>query len=198
MKPLPRSFYSRDTVVAAKELLARELMRQTDYGNIVAKIAEVEAYRGSDDPPSHAHRGKTPRNYLLFGMAGFAYVYFIYGNHYCFNVTTEQENIPGAVLVRAVEIVEGLKIASKNRRVKNSSELSNGPGKLTKALNITKIHNGLDLTKAEELFISDTETRGSFETIETKRIGINVGREKPWRFYLAGHASVSGPRRLRI
>jgi len=191
MKPLPRSFHSRDTVVVAKELLGKELVRQADYGNIVARIVEAEAYGGSDDPASHAHRGKTPRNYLMFGLAGFAYVYFIYGNHYCFNVITERENIPGAVLVRAVEIVEGLKIACKHRKVKTSSELSNGPGKLTKALNITKIHNGFDLTKTGELFISDSKTKGSFKTIEAKRIGINVGREKLWRFYIKDNRFVS-------
>jgi len=191
MKPLPRSFYSRETAIVARELLGKMLVRLTDHGDIAAKIVEVEAYKGSDDPASHAYRGKTSRNQLMFGKAGFTYIYFIYGNHYCLNVTTETESIPGAVLIRAVEITRGQEIARRNRRVEALKELSNGPGKLTQALNITKAHNGLDLTETKELFICDPEVKESFNTVVTKRVGIKAGREKPWRFYLKDNEFVS-------
>lgn len=111
-------------------------LRRTHDGDIVAKIVEVEAYKGSDDPSSHAYRGKMQRNKLMFGKAGFAYVYFIYGNHYCFNVTTEKEGIPGAALVRAVEIGHGPELARKNRKARSLVNLTNGPGKLTQALDM--------------------------------------------------------------
>jgi len=189
--PLPRSFYARDTIVVAKELLGKYLVRRTDDGEIVAKIIEVEAYRGSDDPASHAYKGETPRNRLMFGKAGFAYVYFIYGNHHCLNVTTEPEGVPGAVLIRAVEIVDGLELARKNRKARSNVELSNGPGKLTKALNISKVHNGLDLCQPHELFICASETIESFETENSKRIGVKAGGEKSWRFHVKDNRFVS-------
>jgi DNA-3-methyladenine glycosylase len=175
----------------ARELLGKTLVRQTPQGRIAAKIVEVEAYRGSDDPASHAYRGETPRNLLMFGKAGFTYIYFIYGNHYCLNVTTETEGIPGAVLIRAVEITRGLDIARRNRRVKISKELSNGPGKLTQALNITEAHNGLDLTETKELFICDPGVKEAFNTVVKRRVGIRTGFEKPWRFYIEDNEFVS-------
>lgn len=191
MKSLPRSFYSRETATVARELLSKMLVRLTDHGKIAARIIEVEAYKGSDDPASHAYNGKTTRNQLMFGKAGFTYIYFIYGNHYCLNVTTETEDIPGAVLIRAVEITRGQEIARRNRKVKALKELTNGPGKLTQALNITKALNGLDLTEKSELFICDSEVKESFKTVVTKRVGIKAGREKLWRFYIEGNEFVS-------
>ena len=169
-------------------------MRSTDAGQIVAKIVEVEAYKGSDDPASHAYRKKTQRNRLMFGEAGIAYVYFIYGNHYCLNVTTEGEGIPGAVLIRAIEIVEGLKIAQMNRKIRTRANLTNGPGKLTQALAISKAQNGLDLTLQGELFICQAETVDDFEIVTDQRVGITAGREKPWRFYISGNKFVSKQR----
>jgi DNA-3-methyladenine glycosylase len=183
-EPLSRSFYDRDTRVVAHELLGKFLVRQTPKGDIAAKIVEVEAYRGSDDPASHAYKGETPRNRLMFGKPGFAYVYFIYGNHHCLNVTTEPEGTPGAVLIRAIEIVEGMALARKNRQVDSLVSLSNGPGKLSKALNISKIQNGIDLTNPDELFICDSKTVESFEITTSRRIGVKAGSEKPWRFYM--------------
>lgn len=191
MELLPRSFYARDTVVVAKDLLGKYLVRQTDDGDIVTRIVEVEAYRGSDDPASHAFKGKTPRNQLMFGKAGFAYIYFIYGNHYCMNVTTEKEKIPGAVLIRAIEIIEGLELALKNRKTRSPKNLSNGPGKLTQALHITNKQNGLDLTKPKELFIIDRLINENFKVITASRVGIKLGREKPWRFYIKNNKYVS-------
>lgn len=190
-KPLPRSFYNRDTLEVAQKLLGKFLVRRTSIGDIVAKIVEVEAYRGNDDPASHAYKGETPRNRLMFGKPGFAYIYFIYGNHYCLNVTTEREGVPGAVLIRAVEIVEGLELARKNREATSLANLSNGPGKLTKALNISKIHNGVDLTNPDELFICAPKIIESFETTTSRRVGVKAGVEKPWRFYIKNSKFIS-------
>ncbi len=191
MEPLPREFYSRNTLVVAKDLLGKYLIRHLNDENIVAKIVEVEAYRGSDDPASHAYKGQTPRNQLMFGKAGFSYVYFTYGKHYCLNVTTEKEGIPGAVLIRAIEIMDGLELARQNRKANSLVNLSNGPGKLTEALNITKIHNGLDLTERNELFIRHSEIDRSHEITVSRRIGIKAGSEKLWRFYIKDSTSVS-------
>jgi DNA-3-methyladenine glycosylase len=190
-KPLARSFYTRETLVVAKELLGKHIVRQMSEGDIKAKIVEVEAYRGSDDPASHAHKGLTKRNWPMFGEAGHAYVYFIYGNHHCLNVTTERTSVPGAVLIRAIEIVYGLKLARGNRKARSNIDLSNGPGKLTKALNITRIHNDLDLTKPNELFICQPRIMEDFEIGTSSRIGIKAGSEKPWRFYIKNNKSVS-------
>jgi DNA-3-methyladenine glycosylase len=191
MKPLSRSYYSQDTLVVAKELLGEYLVRRMSKGDIIAKIVEVEAYRGADDPASHAYKGLMERNWPMFGEAGCAYVYFIYGNHYCLNVTTEQKGVPGAVLIRAVEIVDGFELARRNRKARSNIDLSNGPGKLTKALDITRVHNGLDLTKTNELFICHPETNESFEIETSRRIGIRAGSEKPWRFYIKNNKFVS-------
>ena len=192
-KPLSRSFYNRDTRVVAQELLGKFLVRRTPRECIAAKIVEVEAYRGSDDPASHAYKGETPRNRLMFGKPGIAYVYFIYGNHHCLNVTTEPEGVPGAVLIRAIEIVDGMALARKNRQVDSMVSLSNGPGKLTKALNISKIHNGIDLANPDELFICDSETVESFEMVTSRRIGVKAGSEKLWRFYMKKSKFISKP-----
>jgi len=191
MKPLPRSFFNRDTLTVAKELLGKILVHQTRYGDIAAKIVEVEAYKGSDDPASHAFRKKTPRNQLMFGKAGFAYIYFVYGNHHCLNVTTEKEGFAGAVLIRAVEILEGLEIAKRNRVTKPNINLSNGPGKLTKALGISKAQNGIDLTKRNKLFISIPMKVERFNTTIAGRIGVKQGADKLWRFYIENNEFVS-------
>ncbi len=191
MKALPRRFYTRDTLTIAKELLGKHLIRYTLGMKLGGRIVEVEAYGGSDDPASHAYRGVTPRNQLMFRKGGFAYVYFTYGKHYCFNVVTGKQNVPGAVLIRALEPNEGLGTMKKNRRTRDVLNLTNGPGKLTEALNITGKQNGLDLTRSKKLFICKSEEKEKFEVVFTKRIGIRVGVDKPWRFYLEDNRFVS-------
>lgn len=191
MKPLPRRFYTCETLTVAEGLLGKQLVRYTNNSRLVGKIVEVEAYRGSDDPSSHAHRGITPRNRLMFGKGGFAYVYFTYGIHHCFNVVTERENVPGAVLIRALEPISGIETMQKNRETENVLNLTNGPAKLTKAMNITKKQNGLDLTRSKELFICEPKVKEKFEVVSTKRIGIKVGADKPWRFYIKNNKFVS-------
>ncbi|MCW4051905.1 MAG: DNA-3-methyladenine glycosylase [Candidatus Bathyarchaeota archaeon] len=191
MKPLPRGFYSRDTLTVAKDLLGKCLVRHLSAGNIEAMIVEVEAYRGSDDPASHAYKGSTPRNQVMFGKPGFSYVYFTYGKHYCLNVTTEREGVPGAVLVRAIEIIGGVELAFKNRKANSLVNLSNGPGKLTEALNITKIHNELDLTKGGELIIRHPDINKSHTITASRRIGIKAGNKRFWRFHIKNNRFVS-------
>jgi DNA-3-methyladenine glycosylase len=188
---LSRSFYTRDTLTVAKELLAKHLVRRVGKPKLVGKIVEVEAYGGADDPASHAYRGITPRNQVMFGKGGFAYVYFTYGKHYCFNVTTEKEGVPGAVLIRALQPVSGIEMMRRNRGMKRLRYLTNGPGKLTEAMSITKRQNGLDLTKGGELFIREPQQEEDFEEVSTDRVGIRVGVEKPWRFHMKNNSFIS-------
>ena len=191
MKALPRRFYTRNTLTVAEKLLGKHLVRYALGSEMVGRIVEVEAYGGSDDPGSHACHGMTPRNQLMFRKGGFAYVYFVYGKHYCFNVVTEKQNVPGAVLIRALEPIRGIESMKKNRRISDVLNLTNGPGKLTEAMNITGKQNGLDLTKSKELFICKSEEKERFEVVSTKRIGIKVGVDKPWRLYIKNNRFVS-------
>ena len=188
---LPSSFYTCDTLTVARELLAKRLVRRIEESELVGRIVEVEAYGGADDPASHAYRGMTPRNQVMFGKGGFAYVYFTYGKHYCLNVTTEKEGVPGAVLIRALQPVSGIEMMRRNRRRKRLRYLTNGPGKLTEAMGITKRQNGLDLTKGGELFIREPQVEEDFEEVSTGRVGIRVGVEKPWRFYIKSNSFIS-------
>ena len=188
---MPRRFYTRETLTVAKELLGKELIRHINDGRLTGRIVEVEAYLGNNDPGSHAYRGITPRNRLMFGKGGFAYIYFTYGMHYCFNAVTEKQNVPGAVLIRALEPTMGLETMVKNRGDKNVFNLTSGPAKLTKALNITKEQNGLDLTRRGELFISELNDEEDLEVVSTKRVGLKAGVDKPWRFYIKNNKFVS-------
>jgi DNA-3-methyladenine glycosylase len=191
VEALKRRFYARNTLIVAKQLLGKLLVRELHDGMLVGKIVEVEAYRGSDDPASHAHKSKTPRNAIMFGKAGHAYVYFIYGKHYCLNATTERRGVPGAVLIRALEPINGIEMMQKNRRTKSLIALTSGPGKLTHAMEITKKLNGWDLTKGEKLSICKPKKKEEFEIASTRRVGIKAGSEKPWRFYIKGNKFVS-------
>jgi DNA-3-methyladenine glycosylase len=154
------------------------------------RIVEVEAYRGSDDPASHAFRGLTPRNAPMFGEPGHAYIYFTYGNHYCLNITTQGSGIPGAVLIRAIEPTEGLGAMRRQRQNVPDSELTNGPGKLTKALGINKSLNEADMTKRGPLFVTESEG-AEFEIVRSARVGIRQGTDRLWRFYIANNPYVS-------
>lgn len=178
---LPRKFYARDTVVVAKELLGKKLVRKIGKTTISGIITETEAYRFSDDPASHAFRGITQRNKAMFGQVGLAYVYFTYGMYYCFNTVARSEKFDaGAVLIRAIQPEKGIDVIRKNRKTKKDSNLTNGPAKLTQALNITKKHYGTDLTKNSELFISDgIDVKKIFSG---ERVGIKNGLDKLWNF----------------
>lgn len=190
-RALPGEFYSRFTPAVAKDLLNRNLVRRLGGLCLEGKIVEVEAYRGSDDPASHAYRGRTSRNSVMFGKPGVAYVYFTYGMHYCLNVVTEKEGVPGAVLIRALEPLRGIEAMKKRRRTSELGTLANGPARLTQAMAITRRLNGIDMTVPGELFVSAASPNPRPRIVASTRIGIRLGREKPWRFYTEGNAYVS-------
>jgi len=191
LEALKREFYSENSVKVAEKLLGKLLVRELPEGKLIGKIVEVEAYGGRDDPASHAYRGKTPRNQVMFGKPGLAYIYFTYGMHYCLNVKAEREGVPGAVLIRALEPIEGIEIMKKNRGIEKITELTNGPAKLTKALRITTELNGWDLTLGKKLFICKPPHEEKFKIVAAPRIGRKAGTERLWRFYIRDNAFVS-------
>jgi DNA-3-methyladenine glycosylase len=166
------------------------LVRALPDTSISGIIVETEAYRGKDDPASHAFKGKTPRNAVMFGPPGHAYVYFTYGFHYCLNVTTEKTGIPGAVLVRALQPVDGIGSMKKNRAMDDIFGLASGPGKLTQALGIDGRFNGEDLVASKVLYLEKRKT-GGFPVANTTRVGVTAGAEFRWRFYVEGSPFVS-------
>ncbi len=195
-RTLPHDFYARPTLTVAEELLGKVLVHRTREGLASGVIVEAEAYIGEDDPACHASFGRTARNEPLFGPPGFAYVYLNYGIHYLVNAVTEADGYPGAVLIRALQPLDGIALMRRRRggdgRAIDEHDLCRGPGNLTKALGITIRQNRLDLA-ASTLTIED---RGiAVGTIATgPRIGIRVAVERPWRYWVADHAAVSGPR----
>jgi len=191
-RALPREFYARVTPVVARDLLGRNLVRRLGGFRLEGKIVEAEAYRGSDDPASHAYRGKTSRNQVMFGKPGVAYVYFTYGMHHCLNVVTEEEGVPGAVLIRALEPLNGIEEMKKRRRTSDLRALTNGPARLTQAMGITRSLNGTDMTVSGELFVSAAPPNPIPRTVCSRRIGVRLGREKPWRYHVQGNPYVSG------
>lgn len=176
MGKLGRDFYARPTLAVAREMLGKYLHFQGKIGRIV----ETEAYLGPEDLGSHARSGVTKRNFLMFGQAGFAYVYMTYGLHFLINITTELEGVPGAVLIRALEPVSGIEGAT------------NGPARLTKALGINLTHKGLDVTKSS-LYLEDRGDKTD-SVVETTRVGIDYAGDyahKPWRFFIKDNQFVS-------
>jgi len=181
MKGLPRKFYMRNTVQVAKDLLGKTLVRRVGKHTLAGIIIETEAYMGKNDPASHAARKKTERNKVMFGQVGYSYVYFTYGMHYCLNVVAKkEEDESGAILIRSIQPQQGIKIMVKNRKTNVISNLVNGPGKLTQAMQITTKQYNIDLTKNSTLFISDGIKPTKILT--KSRIGIKVGIDKPWNF----------------
>jgi DNA-3-methyladenine glycosylase len=192
---LPRDFYHRDTLTVAAELLGKVLVHRTEHGLAAGAIVETEAYIGESDPACHAAPGPTRRNAPLYGPPGVAYVYLNYGMHYLVNAVTEGEGSPAAVLIRALEPLEGVDLMTERRAGRRPvpvAGLCRGPGNLTKALGISLSQNQVLLT-APPLSIEDWGgTAGAVSW--GPRIGINVGTDRPWRCWLAGHECVSGRR----
>ncbi len=191
MERLHRSFFEDYTPSVARRLLGQLLVRRVGGRFLTGRVVEVEAYRGRDDPASHAFRGKTPRNRVMFGEAGKAYVYFVYGFHHCLNVKTERRGIGGAILIRALEPLEGIELMRKNRGKEELTELANGPGKLTQALKIDGRLNGEDLVRSERLFLARGNDDAVFEIRDSSRIGIDRGLEFRWRYFIGGNQFVS-------
>jgi DNA-3-methyladenine glycosylase len=205
IRPLDRAFFSRDPRRVARELLGKVLVRDEIPKAIKparrsARIVEVEAYLGTEDPAAHSAAGNTARTAVLFGPAGHAYVYFIYGNHYCLNVSCESEGRAGSVLIRALEPISGVEEMAQARGIeiggpKDLLKLTSGPGRLAQAFGITRSRdNGCDLTSGESsLWIGEDGYRAK-GIRTTCRIGITKAAEKPLRYILAGNPFVSGRR----
>lgn len=189
-KNLPRKFYERDTAKVARELLGKVLIRHSKNSLTSGKIVETEAYYGDDDPASRASKKKTKINQIMWEKGGLALVYMVHAN-WLFNVTTEGKEIPGAVLIRALEPLKGLDIMKKRRERKNFQDLTSGPGKLTQALNISKKHYGLDLVNSENISISNFHKDGDLEIEKSHRIGVTKDLDRELRFYVAGNKCVS-------
>ena len=188
-KKLNRSFYLRDTLEVAQDLLGKLLVRKIGDEFLAGKIVEVEAYL-QNDPAAHSFNGKTERNSAMFLMGGHLYVYFTYGMHYCANIVTESENHGSAVLLRALEPVMGLETLRNNRkRLLKEKDLTNGPAKLCQAFGITKQLNKADLTK-NDIFCTYNDN-DDFVIEKTGRIGIKKGTDKLWRFYIKDNPFVS-------
>lgn len=193
MKILKRSFYNRDTQQVAQDLLGKIVVRIIDTNTIVkGRIVETEAYLGIDDPASHAFGGKRVRNAPLYGPVGHAYVYFIYGMYYCLNFVSRASGVPaGGTLIRALEPLDGIEYMEKKRHRHSVNGLTNGPGKLTKALSINRDLNGIDVTKKEALFVIDAPNIAISQIIATPRIGVSKGQHDLLRFYIKGSPFVS-------
>ncbi len=189
MSRLPRSFFSRYTPDVAKEMLGLVLVRAEQGVMTSGRIVETEAYRGRDDPASHAYRGITKRTEMMFGEAGHAYLYFVYGNHYCLNVTTEQDGEPGAVLIRAVEPIVGIGRMRERRGVEEDRDLTNGPGKLTEAMSIGPSLHGEDMVTSRRLYLLAGKPGGPVSV--STRIGLSVARETMWRYFVESNPFVS-------
>jgi DNA-3-methyladenine glycosylase len=195
--PLPRAFYSRPTLDVARDLLGKVLVRRSADGLAAGTIVEAEAYIGETDPACHAAPGPTPRNEPLYGEPGHAYVYFTYGMHCLFNAVTERRGFPAAVLVRALEPVEGTHLMRLRRARPGAGahDLCRGPGNLARALGITLADNRADLTCAPArgggIWIEDCGIEIG-EVRWTPRIGIRVGTSRAWRCFVTASRAVSG------
>jgi DNA-3-methyladenine glycosylase len=185
MKILPREFFDRDAVSVAREMLGKFVV----VGNKVGRIVETEAYH-EGDPASHSFSGKGFRNAVMFGGPGRAYVYFTYGMYHCFNVVCGGEGRGEAVLIRAVEPVEGVDEMKENRGLSEVKNLCSGPAKFCIAFGIDKGFNGKDLCSGEGIGIYEGD-EVDFDVVETTRIGISKGVELPYRFYVKGNKFVS-------
>jgi DNA-3-methyladenine glycosylase len=207
LRPLPREFFDRDPRKVARDLLGKVLVRRERGRLLAARVVETEAYLGTEDPAAHAFAGPTERNRVLFGPPGHAYVYFIYGNHHCLNVSCEPEGMAGCVLFRALEPLQGESAMAKARGLAAPEpaavqarpgllrHLTSGPGRLAEAFGITRPRdNGKDLTSAEnDLFLAD-DGAGKMKIASSARVGITKAAERRLRFYVEGNAFVSGKR----
>lgn len=188
---LPRAFFARPSTEVAPELLGRILVRVLPDGTrLAARLVEVEAY-APNDPASHAYRGPTPRNLVMFGPPGHLYVYFTYGMHFCSNVVTATEGVGSAVLLRAAEPLDGLDAMAERRGVDGPRLLCSGPGRLTQALGIARPENGVDLVREGSLHLRAGEPVPGARVARSSRVGVNVGAERRWRFYERGSTFVS-------
>jgi DNA-3-methyladenine glycosylase len=188
-RALPRSFYNRDPLIVAPELLNKVLLCNDGRAG---RIVEVEAYHGADDPAAHSYRGKTPRNEVMFGATGHMYVYFTYGMHWCCNAVCGPKGAGNAVLIRALQPIAGLDLMYAARPLaRNDRQLCNGPACLTQAMSITKLQNGIDLVRGGAYVIADDGTLPPQSPVQTTRIGLTKAADYPWRWYVPESAYIS-------
>ncbi len=193
---LPRSFFDRPTQTVARELLGCRLVRKLGGTLLAGTVVETEAYIGERDLACHAKSGRTPRTEIMYGPPGFAYVYFTYGMHWMLNLVTEAAGFPAAVLIRALEPLEGIASMQELRGGKPLSQLASGPAKLTQALGIARGENGLDCCRPDSpLTLAPAEVVPPSSVVATPRIGLGQTPEpwlsKPWRFTIRGNGFVS-------
>ncbi len=194
MDVLPRDFYLQDTLTVAKDLLGKLIVHIDKGSRLSGMIVETEAYLGEQDDACHASKGRTKRTEVMYQLGGHAYIYLIYGMYELFNVVTRHEGYPEAVLIRAVEPIDGIDQMTENYKHSLSSlKLTNGPGKFTKAMNITRSLNCNDLT-TKPLFIEEYKNISNTEITVSKRIGIHYAKnwkDKNFRFYISNSPCVS-------
>ncbi len=195
MNRLDRAFFARDTLTVARALLGQRLVRLLDGERLAGHIVEVEAYIGEDDLASHARFGRTRRNAPMYGPPGHAYVYFIYGMHHCLNVVTDREEFPAAVLIRALEPLEGSEMMRLWRRGAPDGQLTNGPARLCQALAIDRRFDGADLCAPDALLFIERDVHVPDEAvIAGPRVGVRGderARTVPWRFYVRSRHAVA-------
>jgi DNA-3-methyladenine glycosylase len=194
---IAREELAADPVDVARRLLGCVLESELPDGVVQVRLTEVEAYRGGDDPASHCYRGRTARNEVMFGPAGHLYVYFVYGMHFCANVVALTDGVPGAVLLRAGEVVSGVDVATRRRpAARSETELAKGPARLTGVLGLDRRHNGADLTDpGSPIRLLAAEPVAAEDIRVGPRVGVAVALDVPWRFWLAGSPTVSTYRR---
>jgi DNA-3-methyladenine glycosylase len=195
---LPPAFFGRHVLEVARGLLGRRLVFDGPAGRLAGRIVEVEAYRGLHDPASHAFRGPTARSAIMFGPPGRVYVYLSYGMHACMNLVTEPDGGAAAVLLRALEPLEGVAAMRARRPGIADHRLLSGPGNLTRGFGLDVSFNGADLSSGPLWVDGARPRRGPHAIAAGPRIGIHRAVRRPWRFHLAGHPSVSGPRRAAV
>ncbi len=185
-KPLPREFFNRPTLKVVKELLGKTLIKETPHGILHTKIVDVEAYVGPNDKACHASKGRTKRTEVMFGPAGYTYVYLIYGMYHCLNLVTDREEFPAAILIRGIEVLGKSESLAKPSRIE-------GPGRVCRFLEIDRSHNGLDTTQGSVIWVEDAGLTVPDKHIQKlPRIGIDYAGEwanKLWRFCLPTSAS---------
>jgi len=192
-RTVPRSLLARDPREVAPDLLGKVLAHDTAAGRRSGRIVEVEAYCGPIDPGAHTYRGRTARNATMFGPAGLLYVYFTYGMHWCVNVVCGDVDEGVAVLVRALEPLEGIEEmrAARGAAARRDRDLCSGPAKLAQALGLDGGHDGVDLLDGGHVQLLDDGTPPPTDPVQTTRIGLSAGAEQPWRWYVPGHPHVS-------
>ena len=192
---LPKKFYTQSAIKLAQNLIGMQINRKMRDQIISGIIVDAEAYTGENDPASHAYKGKTRRTEVMFDEGGKAYVYFTYGNHYCFNIVAGKKGKAGAVLIRGVEPIQGIEIMKKNRATDNFYNLTNGPGKFAKAFGIDKSLYGEDLT-GDLIYLTKPSLNKKVKVTKSKRIGITRNTEKLYRFFMKDNPFVSGSKRI--